>query len=119
MELRMRRPLLGIGAVIALVGSSTSILLADRIAAQDKPAPAAPAQSKEAQETKKSKDAKKGDVGDELVVALKSSPGCLGVETGQMNSGKVTIFAWFEDKKAVLDWYYGDAHQSAMGAMAA
>src|SRR5262245_1702698 len=104
MEPRKRRPLLGIGVVIALVGASTSLLLADRIAAQEKPPRAAPAQSKDAKE---SKDAKGSDVGDELIAALKSSPGCLGVENGQMISGKVSIFAWFEDKKAVLDWYYG------------
>jgi hypothetical protein len=107
MEPRKRRPILGIGAVIAIVAASTGGLLAHRILAQEKPAHAAPAQSKD------------HDVGAELVAALKSSPGCLGVETGQMNSGKVSIFGWFEDKKAVLDWYYGDAHQSAMGAMAA
>jgi hypothetical protein len=38
----------------------------------------------------------------------------LGVEAGQMMSGKQVIFAWFENKKAVLAWYYSDAHQALM-----
>lgn len=45
-----------------------------------------------------------------LLEALKASPGCLGVETAQTGSGKLVIFAWFEDKKAALKWYYNDAH---------
>src|SRR5438105_13928616 len=50
----------------------------------------------------------------DLVGALKQSPGCLGVETAATSSGKQVIFAWFEDKKAVLKWYYGDAHKQVM-----
>ena len=50
----------------------------------------------------------------DLVAALKATPGCLGVETAQTGSGKNVIFAWFEDKKAVLSWYYSDTHQSVM-----
>ena len=46
--------------------------------------------------------------------ALKSAPGCLGVETGQTSSGRRVIFAWFESKKALVDWYHSDAHQRAM-----
>jgi heme-degrading monooxygenase HmoA len=48
----------------------------------------------------------------DLVAALKSTPGCLGVETARTSSGKQVIFAWFENKKAVLNWYYSDTHQS-------
>src|ERR1700693_1871981 len=48
----------------------------------------------------------------DLVAALKATPGCLGVETAQTASGKSVIFAWFEDKKAVLKWYYSDTHQA-------
>ena len=47
----------------------------------------------------------------DLVGGLKSVPGCLGVETAQTASGKNVIFAWFEDKKAVLRWYNTDMHQ--------
>jgi hypothetical protein len=50
----------------------------------------------------------------DLVGGLKAVPGCLGVETAQTASGKRVIFAWFEDKKAVLRWYDSDMHQGAM-----
>lgn len=50
----------------------------------------------------------------DLVGALKSTPGCVGVEVARTGSGKQVIFAWFEDKKAALNWYYSDTHQSAM-----
>src|SRR5262245_35306854 len=49
-----------------------------------------------------------------LIAALKDSSGCLGVETAETGSGKLVIFAWFEDKKAALAWYNSDAHQKAM-----
>jgi hypothetical protein len=50
----------------------------------------------------------------DLVAALKATPGCLGVETAKTGSGKEVIFAWFEDKKAALKWYYSDTHQAVM-----
>ena len=46
-----------------------------------------------------------------LPEAIKATPGCLGVETAQTSSGKMVIFAWFENKKAALAWYYSDTHQ--------
>src|SRR5205823_4853935 len=49
-----------------------------------------------------------------VINALKAAPGCLGVETGQTSSGRQVIFAWFEDKKALVDWYHSDVHQRAM-----
>jgi hypothetical protein len=49
-----------------------------------------------------------------VVDALKATPGCLGVETGQTSSGRGVIFAWFENKKALVGWYHSDAHQRAM-----
>jgi hypothetical protein len=49
-----------------------------------------------------------------LVNAAKAWPGCLGVETGQTSSGKRVIFAWFEDKKALVGWYHSEVHQRAM-----
>ncbi len=51
-----------------------------------------------------------------VVNALRASPGCLGVETGQTASGRRVIFAWFEGKKALVDWYHSDVHQRAMRA---
>ena len=52
-----------------------------------------------------------------VVGALRVAPGCLGVETGQTTSGRQVIFAWFEGKKALVDWYHSDAHQKAMRAV--
>lgn len=54
----------------------------------------------------------------DLVGALQSTPGCLGVEAGTMASGKHVIFAWFENKKAVLNCFYSDVHQGAMRTFA-
>jgi len=50
----------------------------------------------------------------DLVAALKATPGCLGVEVARTESKKQVIFAWFEDKKAVLKWYHSDTHQQVM-----
>lgn len=50
----------------------------------------------------------------DLPAGLKATPGCLGVETAVTAGGKRVIFAWFEDKEAVLRWYYSEMHQQAM-----
>ena len=47
----------------------------------------------------------------DLVGPLKATSGCLGVETARTASGKMVIFAWFEDKKAVMRWYTSELHQ--------
>ena len=49
-----------------------------------------------------------------VIDAARAYPGCLGVETGQTSSGKRIIFAWFENKKALIGWYHSDVHQKAM-----
>lgn len=54
----------------------------------------------------------------DLVGALKATPGVLGVETARTQSGKQVIFAWFENKKAALTWYYSDTHRSVQKAFA-
>lgn len=54
------------------------------------------------------------DLGRQLIEGLKATPGCLGTEAAQTQSGKNVIFAWFENKKAVMAWYKSDAHQAAM-----
>ena len=54
----------------------------------------------------------------DLVRALKATPGVLGVETARTSSGKQVIFAWFENKKAALTWYYSDTHRSLQKAFA-
>jgi len=43
--------------------------------------------------------------------ALNAIPGCLGTEAARTESGKEIIFAWFEDKRAVLRWYHSPIHQ--------
>ena len=50
----------------------------------------------------------------DLVGALKATPGVLGVDAGQMISGKQVIFAWFENKKAALAWFHSPTHQQLM-----
>jgi hypothetical protein len=52
----------------------------------------------------------------DVVAGLKATPGCLGVETVRTAGGKNVVFAWFENKEAVLKWYYSDVHQGAMNA---
>ena len=49
-----------------------------------------------------------------VLEALRASPGVLGVETAQTPGGKRIIFAWFEGKQRLVDWYHSDAHQKAM-----
>jgi len=45
---------------------------------------------------------------------LRSTPGVLGVDAAQTMSGKQVIFAWFENKQAVLNWYNSDVHRQLM-----
>lgn len=57
---------------------------------------------------------KSGNAFPDLVAGLKATPGCLGAESARTASGKQVIFAWFENKKAVLKWYHSDMHQQVM-----
>jgi hypothetical protein len=50
----------------------------------------------------------------DLAGALKATPGVLGIDAGQMMTGKQVIFAWFENKQAVLNWYNSDVHRKLM-----
>jgi len=54
----------------------------------------------------------------DLVGMLKATPGCLGVDAARTSSGKQVIFAWFENKKAVLNWYYSEGHQRLVKTLA-
>jgi hypothetical protein len=49
-----------------------------------------------------------------LTKVIQATPGSLGVETAMTPSGKMVIFAWFENKKAALAWYYSQTHQTLM-----
>jgi hypothetical protein len=50
----------------------------------------------------------------ELLNQARAHPGVLGIETGQTSSGRQVIFAWFENKAALVSWYKSEAHQKAM-----
>jgi hypothetical protein len=50
--------------------------------------------------------------GEALIKALKQIDGCLGVDAASWQSGKQSIVAWFENKDAVVDWYYSSVHQA-------
>jgi hypothetical protein len=52
--------------------------------------------------------------GPDIVASLKATPGVLGVEAARTQGGKQVLFVWFENKKAVLTWFYSDAHQELM-----
>jgi hypothetical protein len=54
----------------------------------------------------------------DLVGMLKATPGCLGVDAARTMSGKQVIFAWFENKKALLNWYYSEGHQQLIKSFA-
>jgi len=57
------------------------------------------------------------DMGAMLMNALKSSPGCLGVDAGQFMSGKNSIVAWFESADAARAWYGNPVHKRMMAGM--
>lgn len=54
----------------------------------------------------------------DLIGMLKATPGVLGVDAAQTMSGKQVIFAWFENKKAALNWYYSEGHQHLVKTLA-
>ena len=54
----------------------------------------------------------------DLVGMLKATPGVLGVDAARTISGKQVIFAWFENKKAALNWYYSEGHQKLIKTLA-
>lgn len=97
---RRGRVALGLGAALA-----ASAVVAVAIAAQPetKPAPTGPAAGGGG-----------ADMGEMLISGLKSTKGCLGVDAGQMMSGKNSIFAWFENKAAAMAWYHSPVHRRVM-----
>ncbi len=50
----------------------------------------------------------------DLVAGLKATPGCIEVKQAILPGGKMTIFAWFENKAAVNAWYMSPMHQGVM-----
>lgn len=54
--------------------------------------------------------------GTTLMHGLSQIPGCLGHDAAQTMSGKMVIFAWFENKAAAKAWFNSETHQKAMKA---
>ena len=54
------------------------------------------------------------DMGQRLVEGLKSTEGCLGVDSARMNSGKNVIIAWFKDPESVRRWYRHPVHAAML-----
>lgn len=54
----------------------------------------------------------------DILRGLKESPGCLGQQVAQTQDGKRVILAWFQNKKATVDWYYSQTHTRLMGGLA-
>lgn len=49
-----------------------------------------------------------------LVAAMKSVQGCVGVETARTSTGKQVAFAWFVDKHALTRWYSTNLFRGVM-----
>jgi hypothetical protein len=49
--------------------------------------------------------------GEQLIKEVLASPGVLGIELGQTTKGRRVIFAWFENKQALVNWYQSDFHE--------
>lgn len=95
--------LVATGIVACITAGALALRQAEPGAADARPAaPAQPGQPR-------------GDLGAMLVGGLKATPGCLGVDTAKFQSGKNTIFAWFENREAVLRWHDSETHKAAMG----
>ena len=97
------RRLLGL---VALTGT-LALTAATYHALADDPAPAG--QGQEAQAANPL-----DKMGQQMLAALHATEGCLGTETAQTTSGKLVIFAWFENAEAARDWYHSRAHRGAM-----
>ena len=54
----------------------------------------------------------------DLIGGLQQVEGCLGVDAARTGDGKQLVFAWFEDKAAVLRWYYGETHMGIIDLVA-
>jgi hypothetical protein len=55
--------------------------------------------------------------GQQIIKALKETPGCLGVESGRTESGKAVIFAFFENKKAAMKWFFSPTHRALIESL--
>ena len=95
--------------VLAAIGAGAAVShhVSGSMAVATQPAdqPAAPPQQ----------DGGAAGMGQILINSLKTVDGCLGVDAGQMASGKNSIFAWFEDAEAARRWYNHPTHRAMLG----
>jgi quinol monooxygenase YgiN len=56
-------------------------------------------------------------MGQKLLDGLRATPGCLGADAAQTQSGKNVIFGWFENKAAAMAWYNSPTHSFMRMAM--
>lgn len=107
----MQRALCQVAVVVAAIGAGAAVshLVSGPVAVAAQPTEQ-PAESPP-------QDGGAAGMGQILINSLKTVDGCLGVDAGQMSSGKNSIFAWFEDAEAARRWYHHPTHR-AMLAMA-
>jgi hypothetical protein len=98
----------------AVLGLLLAGIYVGAASADDKPA----APSKDAPAAAPGKDGIR-QMGEHLIKGLKETPGCLGVESGQTSSGKAVIFAFFENKKAAMKWYFSPTHRAMIEMLGA
>lgn len=84
---------------------------------QSPAAPSAPERRAEVDAPRAAPAGAPNQMGQILVEGLKSTPGCLGVESGAMSSGKQVICAFFENKQAAMNWYNHPVHQRMRSMM--
>jgi hypothetical protein len=56
-------------------------------------------------------------MGQKILDGLRATPGCLGADAAQTQSGRNVIFAWFENKAAAMAWYNSPTHSFMRMAM--
>ena len=79
--------------------------------------PARSQQQQPATQRAKAPSAHLQDMGARMIEAIKTTPGCLGVNTGNLSEGREAIFAFFENKEAALRWYNHPMHQQLRAMM--
>lgn len=102
----LSRELIGVGltlAVAAMAGAGASHFV--------------PTASPSAAEQPGGGQDQRPDIGQMLVEGLRSTPGCLGADIAEWQSGRASVVGWFESKDAVIAWYDHPMHRRFMGGM--
>lgn len=64
----------------------------------------------------RSVEAQPAGMGQQLVEGLKRVPGCHDAVAAQLNTGQLSIIAWFENRQAALRWYHSEQHERLIRA---